>query len=188
MYNACMRSRSPICFGALCMYIVFFLGTTKYAQAQLTVSMKLGVTHSQVVILQKILNQDPYTRVSSTGAGSPGNESDYFGVLTQKAVMKFQSKYAPEVLFPLGVYNPSGIVGPSSMKKLNSLANRGLAGSVASVPASDIPSTIRSLVPLSPATSTAIFSSDYLKALQFQQTIQTKSKPIMFTISKIFIR
>lgn len=165
--------------GVLC-----FLCAPSSTEAQLTVTMKLGITHPEVTLLQKILNQDPATQVSSTGIGSPGNESDYFGPLTQKAVMKFQSKYAPEILFPLGIFKATGVVGPLSIKKLNSLNTTSFEDLKVPTSVNDIPSTIRSLIPMAAATSTVVFSPEYVKALQFQQVVQTKSKPLMFTISK----
>jgi peptidoglycan hydrolase-like protein with peptidoglycan-binding domain len=39
--------------------------------------------------LQKILNNNGFV-ISSTGPGSPGNETTYFGSLTLEAVKKFQ--------------------------------------------------------------------------------------------------
>lgn len=55
----------------------------------LTKNLYLGVSDSQVKTLQSILNQKGYT-VATTGAGSVGNESEYFGRTTEAAVKKFQ--------------------------------------------------------------------------------------------------
>jgi len=49
----------------------------------------LGVRSSQVKNLQKVLNENGYT-VSTSGAGSLGNETDYFGPGTQVALRRFQ--------------------------------------------------------------------------------------------------
>ena len=77
-----------------------------------------GVSGPDVLALQKILNADPSTSVSSQGAGSPGHETDYFGALTTKAVEKFQMKF--------GIAAPGnegyGIVGPRTRKKLEERA------------------------------------------------------------------
>ncbi|HEY9582705.1 MAG TPA: peptidoglycan-binding protein [Candidatus Paceibacterota bacterium] len=78
----------------------------------LSVSLKKGVTHAQVKLLQQILNKDSDTMVATEGAGSAGNETSLFGSLTEKAVIKFQTKYG---------IDPIGIVGPMTRAKLNSI-------------------------------------------------------------------
>jgi tripartite motif-containing protein 71 len=54
-----------------------------------TRDLTLGSTGSDVKQLQMFLNSKGFT-VAKTGAGSPGQESTYFGPLTQKALAKFQ--------------------------------------------------------------------------------------------------
>jgi peptidoglycan hydrolase-like protein with peptidoglycan-binding domain len=74
-----------------------------------------GMSNSDIKRLQQLLNSDPDTRVAASGAGSPGNETNYFGSLTEKAVQKFQLKYGV-------VMNSSdpgyGYVGPKTRAKL----------------------------------------------------------------------
>ncbi len=56
-------------------------------------SLSRGVSNLDVKRLQELLNSDPDTKVAENGAGSPGNETNYFGSLTERAVQKFQAKY-----------------------------------------------------------------------------------------------
>ncbi len=56
----------------------------------ITRDLKLGMSGEDVRALQIILNKKGYT-VASTGPGSVGNETTYFGPATQAAVIKFQS-------------------------------------------------------------------------------------------------
>lgn len=52
--------------------------------------LKMGMTSSQVLSLQQTLNAGGFL-ISTTGAGSPGMESMYFGAKTKAAVMAFQA-------------------------------------------------------------------------------------------------
>src|SRR3990167_3990995 len=78
-----------------------------------TQSLTIGSTGSEVMGLQKFLNSVDGTQIATTGAGSPGNETSYFGGLTRAAVSKFQQKY--------GITPTAGYWGPISRAKANSL-------------------------------------------------------------------
>lgn len=81
--------------------------------------LQKGSSGPDVKLLQQILNTDPDTRVSSTGLGSPGNESEIFGDLTEKAVQRFQTKYFIASNNDLGF----GVVGPKTREKLNRMGS-----------------------------------------------------------------
>jgi peptidoglycan hydrolase-like protein with peptidoglycan-binding domain len=68
-----------------------------------------GSRNVEVKNLQKILNNDSETRVSFEGSGSLGNETEYYGLATMRAVAKFQKKH--------GVV-ATGFVGPLTRAKL----------------------------------------------------------------------
>lgn len=85
-------------------------------------NLYFGISSPDVLELQKVLNKDSATTVSSFGAGSAGFETQYFGEKTQDAVVRFQNKYASEILIPLGLSSGTGFVGNSTRAKLNSLS------------------------------------------------------------------
>src|SRR3989344_557077 len=64
---------------------------TSGACPALTRDLQLGSSGEDVKALQMFLNSSATTQVASAGAGSPGNESTYFGGLTKAAAMKFQA-------------------------------------------------------------------------------------------------
>lgn len=93
-----------------------------------TRSLTVGDTGADVLALQKFLNADSATMIASSGVGSAGNETNYFGSLTAAAVAKFQNKYASEVLAPVGLSSGTGYFGSSSRAKANALCVSGNNG------------------------------------------------------------
>jgi hypothetical protein len=54
--------------------------------------LELGMTGNDVLALQKLLNANGSV-LAAAGAGSPGNETDYFGSLTQAALATYQAAH-----------------------------------------------------------------------------------------------
>ena len=94
-----------------------------------TRSLYLGVSDPQVKCLQQYLNGAGYA-VSASGAGSVGNETNYYGSRTQAAVAKWQAanSVSPAV----------GYFGPISRAKYSAVAGGGVTppgGGVVTPPA-----------------------------------------------------
>ncbi len=88
-------------------------------------NMSFGVRGEHVAMLQRLLNSNEETTVALTGPGSRGNETTYFGAATRAAVVRFQMKYAADVLQPYGLKSGTGFVGISTRAKLNSMSGCG---------------------------------------------------------------
>lgn len=88
-------------------------------RAALLRDLKVGDRGEDVRELQQKLNTNLATRVSFTGLGSPGNETDYFGPATEAAVKRYQTAHAATVLAPANLNTATGYVGPLTRASLN---------------------------------------------------------------------
>lgn len=70
-----------------------------------------GITGTDVRALQVYLNTHG-ARIASSGAGSPGDETTYFGTLTKDALARFQAAH--------NIYPPAGYFGPLTRSYLAS--------------------------------------------------------------------
>jgi hypothetical protein len=89
-----------------------------------TRSLSNGATGDDVMKLQMFLNDNGFT-VSSSGAGSPGQESTYYGSKTGAAVKMYQEANASSVLAPVGLTSGTPFFGPSTRAYANSMCVSG---------------------------------------------------------------
>lgn len=89
-----------------------------------TRNLTVGSTGADVKALQQFLNAQGY-QIAASGAGSPGNESTFFGPLTRTALGKYQ---AAKNISPA-----AGYFGPITRSLVNSL------GGVATTPPGTVP-------------------------------------------------
>jgi len=115
----------------LTLYTALLGGTTPAAgvpaacagMTSFTRDLYQGISGDDVKCLQALLNTDPATQLDAAAgaAGSPGNETTFFGPLTHGAVVKFQNKYAAEILTPIGLTAGTGYVGPATRPVLDEM-------------------------------------------------------------------
>lgn len=88
-----------------------------------------GSTGAEVMAVQKFLNSNAGTIVATSGAGSAGMETSYYGPATAAAVMKFQAMYAAQILTPLGLTTGTPYWYASTRAQANTLCAGGSTGS-----------------------------------------------------------
>jgi hypothetical protein len=94
------------------------LATNVSFAGPITKNLNFGMSDAQVRIVQQKLNANGFI-ISASGAGSSGNETDYFGGLTREAVKKFQCSKG---IICSGTEASTGFgrVGPKTRAALNS--------------------------------------------------------------------
>lgn len=103
-------------------------------------TLRRGSTGDDVKSLQKLLNTHGIL-VAASGVGSPGNETNYFGSLTEKAVQKFQAQYeivssgSPET-------TGYGLIGPKTRAKLNEVFGGATVAEIPSTESVAVPTAI----------------------------------------------
>ncbi len=133
----------------------------------LTRGLKIGVRGQEVLLLQRYLNSDNDTRIAAFGAGSPGNETEYFGPATARAVSKFQEKYRDEILTPIGLRYGTGTFSHGSWKKLVKLLRCDDGGNQPPVVANRITAISPSLGAVGTQVSITVSKLSTLKGITF---------------------
>ena len=78
-------------------------------------TMNIGAKSDSVRCLQEFLKNQ------GTEIYPEGLTTGYFGNLTKSAIIRFQEKYASEVLAPFGISKGTGYVGSKTLEKINQM-------------------------------------------------------------------
>jgi hypothetical protein len=81
-------------------------------------NLKIGMIDKDVLELQRYLNNAGYM-LTKEGTGSPGRETEKFGILTKIALIKLQENNAKEILKPWDLQNGTGFCGTTTRAFLN---------------------------------------------------------------------
>ena len=138
-----------------------------------------GMSGADVKCLQQYLNAAGHT-VSATGAGSPGNETEYYGSRTQGGVQKWQDANA----LAYGAWG--GYFGPMSITKYNALAAGGTTPTTPTTPTD--PGTVPAgglSIGLSYDTSASATVADNANANFTKFSMTAGSGPVK--VSKIYV-
>lgn len=81
--------------------------------------LRKGDRGTDVKRLQEYLNTHGFI-VAETGVGSPGHETELFGVNTEIALKKFQEANAEILLTPFGLTTGTGFLGEATRALINS--------------------------------------------------------------------
>lgn len=92
--------------------------STPATVGRFTRNLRRGMSGSDVRVLQMFLNRAGF-RVAANGAGSPGNESTYFGSATANALIRLQEAHSAEILRPMGLVRGTGLLLEATRRWIN---------------------------------------------------------------------
>ena len=135
-----------------------------------TRNLTVGSRGDDVKCLQKYLNMASYS-VASSGAGSSGNESTYFGLATKSALARWQAAN--------GISPASGYFGPISRAKYGSLAKPAV---ITEIPVPAAPPEVLPAIPVI-ATPTPVVVPEPVLPNPFESTLKIEMTLNSMTLS-----
>lgn len=106
-----MINRANLVIGTLLLSSVFVASPAAAACTSVTRTLTAGSSGKEVLLLQRFLNSEESTQIAITGRNAPGSETGVFDAATSRAVKAFQLHNKTEVLAPVGLTAPNGVVG-----------------------------------------------------------------------------
>jgi hypothetical protein len=146
-----------------------------------TRDLTLGSKGDDVKALQQFLNSKGYT-VASTGPGSAGNETTYFGSLTKAALAKYQAA--------VGISPTAGYFGPKTRAYIASLAVAPTAPTAPTTPteptAPTAPAgTLAAALAIDSPSGSAISGAGQIDSLKFTLTAGSAATVTILKFTKI---
>ncbi len=105
-------------------------------------NLTIGSYGTDVLALQRYLNSALPTPVAYSGAGSPGNETQYYGALTAAAVTRYQNAHAATVLAPIGLSAGTGYFGTLTRASMNAACTAPTTPTVPTTPTTPTTPTV----------------------------------------------
>jgi peptidoglycan hydrolase-like protein with peptidoglycan-binding domain len=87
---------------------------------QFTKDLKLASSDPEIANLQRFLNSKGFV-IASVGAGSFGNETQFFGPATKNALTRFQNTNSTDILKTKGLYEGNGVFDQATRIYINSI-------------------------------------------------------------------
>ncbi len=110
---------TPVTYGVPIPETVVTAETPEIPFVPFTRNLKKGDRGEDVKRLQEYLNSHGFI-IAESGVGSPGHETELFGLNTEKALKKFQEANAEILLTPFGLTSGTGFFGEATRALINS--------------------------------------------------------------------
>src|SRR3989344_3901417 len=129
--------------------------------ASFTLDLAQGSRGTEVMNLQKKLNTDSATQVSSSGAGSPGNETSYFGSKTKAALINYQIMKGITATGKVDAATRAELnrVSVSSSSSVSSVASSASSVSSTGISTTGVEGTVTATLNPSPASGTTVYEN-----------------------------
>ncbi|HEY4499600.1 MAG TPA: peptidoglycan-binding protein [Candidatus Paceibacterota bacterium] len=141
-------------------------------------NLTVGSKGAAVMDLQKFLNSNGY-QIAASGAGSPGNETEYFGSLTKAALAKWQAA--------MSISPASGFFGPITRAKLSTVTTSTSSTTTTTTTTTTAPAGTGLTVTLDSVQPTATIAPQNATRIPFTKLRLTASADGAVTVNSIVV-